>query len=76
MADFSIDESTLYTLQYIITSSIEKLYTFTVSEAVLENLEKIMREYMQVYIDRTFHSLQILEENEGFAAKVRREDDR
>lgn len=76
VADFSIDESTLYTLQYIITSSIEKLYTFTVSEAVLENLEKIMREYMQVYIDRTFHSLQILEENEGFAAKVRREDDR
>ena len=31
-----LDESTLYTMQYIITSSIEKLYTFQVSEAVLQ----------------------------------------
>ena len=63
-----LDDSTLYAMQYIITSSIEKLYTFTVSEAVLENLEKIMNEYMAVYIDRKFHALQVLEENEGFAA--------
>lgn len=65
---FSMDESTLYTMQYIITAGIEKLYTFTVSEEVLKNLEKIMNEYMGAFMDRKFHSLQVLEENQGFAA--------
>lgn len=64
----ALDDSTLYAMQYIITSTIEKLYTFTVSETVLENLEDIMNEYMAFYVGRRFHSLQILEENEGFAA--------
>lgn len=63
-----LDDSTLYTLQYIITASVEKLYTFTVSEEVLQKLEQVLREYMQVYIDRKFNSLQVLEENQGFAA--------
>lgn len=65
---FSMDETTLYTMQYIITSKIEKLYTFTIPQEVLEKLEKILNEYMQVYIDRKFRSLQVLEENQGFAA--------
>ncbi len=68
---FSVNESTLYTMQYIITSSIEKLYTFTVSEEVLEKLERIMTEYMKTYIDRRFHSLQVLEQNQGFEAGIR-----
>lgn len=70
IASLSLDESTLYTMQYIITSNIEKLYTFTVSEEVLRNLEKIMKDYMKFYIDRKFNSLQVLEENQGFAAGV------
>jgi DNA repair protein RecO (recombination protein O) len=65
-----LDESVLYAMQYIITSTIEKLYTFTVSEAVLEKLEDIMNEYMAFYVERKFHALQILEENEGFAAQI------
>lgn len=63
-----LDDSTLYTLQYIITASVEKLYTFTVSGEVLRKLEQVLGEYMQVYIDRKFNSLQVLEENQGFAA--------
>ena len=70
-----IEESTLYAMQYIITSSIEKLYTFTVSDEVLANLEKIMKEYMEVYIDRKFRSLQVLEENQGFAAGIMNKKD-
>ncbi|MCI8300554.1 MAG: DNA repair protein RecO [Lachnospiraceae bacterium] len=67
---FALDESTLYTLQYIISVRIEKLYTFTVSKQVLEKLEQIMNDYMAFYIDRKFHALQVLEENEGFAASL------
>lgn len=64
-----LDSSTLYTFQYIITAKIEKLYTFKVSSEVLHNLAQIMDEYMAYYIDKEFHALQVLEENEGFAQR-------
>ena len=41
----SLDNSTLYTMQYIEISTIEKLYTFTVSREVLEKLSGIMERY-------------------------------
>lgn len=53
--------STLYTLQYIVSSRIEKLYNFAVSEEVLCELEKLAEEYREVYIDKHFKSLEILE---------------
>ena len=62
-----VEPSVLYTLQYIITSTIEKLYTFTVSEEVLFALERILKECRKRYMDKTFKSLQVLEENQGFA---------
>ena len=62
-----VSASALYALQYIVTSSIEKLYTFTVSEEVLTTLERIMEAYMKRHIDRKFKSLEVLRENLGFA---------
>lgn len=59
---FRIGESTLYTLQYVVSSKVEKLYTFTVSEEVLAELEQIMAEYRAVYLPHSFKSLKILEE--------------
>ena len=53
--------STLYTLQYIVSSTIEKLYTFTVSDEVLTELGRIMKQYMTTHVDKTFKSLEILE---------------
>lgn len=60
-----MDPSTLYALQYIETSSIEKLYTFAVSEKVLGELGAIMKRYMEIYVDRHFKSLDILEQMIG-----------
>ena len=65
-----LNASTLYAMQYIITSDIEKLYTFILSPEILENLEKIMDEYLAVYVERNFHALQILEENDSLMASV------
>ena len=56
-----LDTSTLYAMQYIESSKIEKLYTFVLSEQVLNELAKVMRRYMDVYVGKQFKSLEILE---------------
>ena len=53
--------STLYTLQYIISSPVEKLYTFVVKEEVLEELGKLVTDYLARYLGKHFKSLEILE---------------
>ena len=55
------DISTLYTMQYIESAKVEKLYTFLVSDKVLGELERIIRRYMDVYVEKHFKSLDILE---------------
>ncbi len=54
-------DSTLYAMQYIVSATIEKLYTFTVSEQVLQELRRIMKQYTDTHIDKKFKSLEILE---------------
>ena len=56
-----INNSTLYTLQYIVSSPVEKLYTFVVSDEVLSQLKRVMKQYIEKYVDKRFKSLEILE---------------
>lgn len=56
-----VDSSTLYALQYIITSPINKLYTFKVTDPVLKQMESIIRTYVGKYVDKKFNSLEFLE---------------
>jgi len=56
-----ITESALYAMQYMISTDIEKLYTFNVSDDVLKILERIMDSYLGMYIDKSFKSLGILQ---------------
>lgn len=60
MPEGSWQESTEYAVSYIMSSSIEKLYTFTVSETVLEEMIRISERYRLRYIDREFKSLEML----------------
>ena len=53
-------ESTRYAVSYIANSAVEKLYTFTVSEMVLEEMVRISERYRLRYIDREFKSLEML----------------
>lgn len=55
-------ESTVYAISFIVNTSIEKLYTFTVTEEVLEELREIADNYRLRFIDRKFKSLEILDE--------------
>ena len=56
-----LSPATLYTLQYIVSSSFEKLYTFAVSDEVLQELGVVLKQYTSTHIDKTFKSLEILE---------------
>lgn len=56
-----VQPSTLYTMQYIISSRVEKLYTFAVTEEVLTELERIVKRYRNTYVEKEFKSLEILE---------------
>ncbi len=58
--DRVLEESTIYALHYIAESSIEKLYTFNVTDRVLGELQEIAQEYMSRFTDREFKSLEIL----------------
>ena len=57
----TLDASTLYTLRYIISSPIGKLYTFVVKDEVLEELKSIVADYLAEYLGKSFKSLEILE---------------
>lgn len=56
-----LDESTLFCMQFIESSKIEKLYTFNVTERVLDELGNVMERLMNIYVDKKFKSLEILE---------------
>ena len=42
-------------------SPIEKLYTFVVTDEVLDQLGQITRDYLGKYVEKRFKSLEILE---------------
>lgn len=56
-----LNPSTVYTLQYIIGTEVEKLYTFTVSTEVLAELRMIMDRWRERYLEKRMKSLEILE---------------
>lgn len=55
-----ISPSTLYTMQYILASPVEKLYNFTVKPIVLQEFAKIMDCYRDTYMERPLKSLEFL----------------
>ena len=53
--------STLYAVDFILSSRIEKLYTFTVKEEVLQELIHLGSYYRRKLMDKEFKSLEILQ---------------
>lgn len=56
-----ISNSTVYSLQYIVSSSLDKLYTFNVNEEVLGQLQQIIGGYLKLQVDKEFRTLEFLE---------------
>ena len=56
-----LEDSSLYALQYITDSPIEKLYTFKVTDTVLAQLQTVAARYMQRFAGHHFKSLEVLQ---------------
>ena len=56
-----LDESAMYTLQYILTAPIGRLYTFCLEEPVKRTLYDLTVKWRRRYFSREFKSLQVLE---------------
>lgn len=57
-----MSEGALYTMRYILSTSIDKLFRFKVSSTVLQELQKIMEGYVNYHIDGRFKSLELLQD--------------
>ncbi len=57
----SLMESTKYAMDYIEKSSISKLFSFSLTDEVLAELDMVTKRYREKYIDRSLKSLEMLE---------------
>ena len=55
-----LSTSAIYTLQYIIATNVEKLYSFTVTSEVLRELKAVIDDYRKEYVNHEFKSLELL----------------
>ena len=55
-----LNDSTLYAWQYVLAAPVESLYTFTLTDQVLGEFVRCVEQNKERFIDRTFHSLDIL----------------
>lgn len=56
----SVRTSTIYTMQYIVSTPLNKLFTFTVSKEVLGELQDVMKRFLEQQVGRTMKSEQML----------------
>ncbi len=60
-ADMALSEAAVYALNYIETSSVEKLYTFTLSAQVLLEIKSVADRYRKRFLNGHFNSLALVD---------------
>lgn len=58
---YTILESTLYTLQYILSQPVTKLYHFKVTSEVLKELKRVSKDYQKTHVNHAFKALSFIE---------------
>ncbi|MBQ5952410.1 MAG: DNA repair protein RecO [Lachnospiraceae bacterium] len=67
-----VSESARYALEYIAATPCEKLFTFTLKDAVLAEVEGCLAVYRDRFFEHDFRSMEILEEMAGLSAQAHR----
>ena len=60
-----VGETTAFTWNFILNTPLEKLFTFTLKDDVLEELEECVDRSLRKYVDKKMNSLEILESIAG-----------
>lgn len=60
-SDWNLNPSTEYALQYVVAASVEKLYTFLLTEEVFTEFVRVVTWLRKHYVEHRFKSLEILE---------------
>lgn len=55
-----VSDSANYTWEFVVASAVESLYTFQVTDSVLAEFKRCVEINKARYVDRSFHSLEIL----------------
>jgi len=58
---YKLDQSTIYTIDFVKRSPIEKLFTFKLTEAVLNEYIEMTGILLKRYVDKKFKSLEMIE---------------
>jgi len=58
--DLSVSESLVYTMQFIISSNLGKVYSFTLSESVFKEFDRIMERLVKQNVHKEMKSLEII----------------
>ena len=61
ISDWNLNPSTEYALQYVVAASVEKLYTFLLTEEVFAEFARVVTWLRKHYVEHRFKSLEILE---------------
>ncbi len=59
--DMGVSDGCKYAINFIVSSPIEKLYTFKLSDEVLDELTSQAKKYMARCVDKKFKSLEMIE---------------
>ena len=57
----NLSQSAAYAVKYVLSSPVEKLYTFTLTESVEQEFCAVASHLMNILVDRKFHALDYLE---------------
>ena len=55
-----LSESAVYTIQYVLSENVNKIYTFHLSEEVWQEFDKVVELYFWHHVQKKFKSLEIL----------------
>lgn len=56
-----LSDGAKYAVNFIVTTKVEKIYTFAVTDSILEELITLSKYYMDRFVDKKFKSLNMLE---------------
>ncbi|MGE4284784.1 MAG: DNA repair protein RecO [Clostridia bacterium] len=60
-SSFTLSESALYAMRYILYSEMKKIFSFELSEKIQEELDSITKDFLVTHIDKEFKTLRYLE---------------